>query len=264
LIQRIITAIVAIALFVPIVILGGLPFTISIYVIATVALFELLRMRGLSIFSIPGIITWAVLAVLLMPADWGNYLEEISSYSKIEISFAGVLILLTYTVIVKNRFTFDHVAFSVLAALYIGIGFYYLIETRMAGIQFVVYALLVIWTTDTGAYFTGKKFGKRKLWPDISPNKTVEGFFGGIVYAIIFACIFQYFIPIASSYTLLILVTLIASIVGQLGDLVESALKRHYDIKDSGNLLPGHGGILDRFDSLLFVLPLLHFLQFVA
>ena len=263
-IQRIITAIIAIALFVPIVIFGGLPFTISIYVIATVALFELLRMRGISIFSVPGIITWVVLAVLLMPADWGNYLVENLSYSKIEIAFAGVLILLTYTVIVKNRFTFDHVAFSVLAALYIGIGFYYLIETRMAGIQFVVYALLVIWTTDTGAYFTGKKFGKRKLWPDISPNKTVEGFFGGIVYAIIFGCIFQYFIPIAPSYTILILVTLVASIVGQLGDLVESALKRHYDIKDSGNLLPGHGGILDRFDSLLFVLPLLHFLHFVA
>jgi phosphatidate cytidylyltransferase len=262
--QRIITAIVAFALFIPLVIIGGLPFTIAIYCIATVGLFELLRMRGINLFSFPGLITWVALAVLLMPAEWGVHVHQALGYTKIEIAFAAVLILLTYTVIVKNRFTFDHAAFSILGALYVGIGFYYLIETRMFGIQFVVYALLVIWTTDTGAYFTGRKIGKRKLWPEISPNKTVEGFIGGIVYAIIFACIFQYFVPIASSYMILILVTLVASIVGQLGDLVESALKRQYDVKDSGKLLPGHGGILDRFDSLLFVLPLLHFLHFVA
>ena len=127
--------------------------------------------------------------------------------------------------IVKNRYTFDHAAFSVLGALYVGIGFYYLIETRHFGIEFVVYALIVIWTTDTGAYFVGRKIGKRKLWPDISPNKTIEGFVGGILSAIIFACIFQYFVPVASSYIILISVTIIASIVGQLGDLLSQQLK---------------------------------------
>ena len=142
--------------------------------------------------------------------------------------------LLTYTVLVKNRFTFDHVAFSILGALYIGIGFYYLIETRNFGIEYVAYAFIVIWMTDTGAYFTGRKIGKRKLWPEISPNKTIEGSVGGIVWAIVFACIFQYFLPVANSYLILIVVTIIASIVGQLGDLVESAIKRHYDVKDSG------------------------------
>ncbi|KXH80012.1 phosphatidate cytidylyltransferase [Sporosarcina sp. HYO08] len=262
--QRILTAIIAFALFVPFVVVGGLPFTIVIYAIATIGLFELLRMREIHLLSIEGLLTWFILAVLLMPAHWESFLLQAWNYTKVEMAFAVVLILLTYTVIVKNRYTFDHAAFSVLAALYVGIGFYYFNETRLYGIEYVVYALIVIWTTDSGAYFIGRKIGKRKLWPDISPNKTIEGFVGGILSAIVFACVFQLLYPIAPSYIVLIFVTLIASIVGQLGDLVESALKRHYNVKDSGKLLPGHGGILDRFDSLLFVLPLLHFLHFVG
>lgn len=262
--QRIITAIIALAFFVPLVIYGGLPFTLAVYIIATIGLFELLRMRGIRLFSVEGILTWVALVILLMPAIWSDAIYSKLGYTKIEMSFAIILILLIYTVIVKNRYTFDHAAFSVLAALYVGIGFYYFIETRIVGIEYVVYALMVIWTTDSGAYFVGRKLGKRKLWPEISPNKTVEGFFGGILSAVVFACVFQYFYAIASTYVILIAVTIIASIFGQLGDLVESALKRHYAIKDSGKLLPGHGGILDRFDSLLFVLPLLHFLHFVG
>lgn len=262
--QRILTAIIAFALFVPFVIIGGLPFTIMIYAIATIGLFELLRMREIHLLSIEGLLTWLILAVLLMPMHWESFVLQAWDYTKVEMAFAIVLILLTYTVIVKNRYTFDHAAFSVLAALYVGIGFYYFNQTRVFGIEYVVYALIVIWTTDSGAYFVGRKIGKRKLWPDISPNKTIEGFVGGILSAIVFACVFQLFYPIASSFSILIVVTLVASIVGQLGDLVESALKRHYNVKDSGKLLPGHGGILDRFDSLLFVLPLLHFLHFVG
>ncbi|CAM3075333.1 phosphatidate cytidylyltransferase [Filibacter tadaridae] len=265
--QRIITAVVAAALFIPLVIVGGIPFIVAIYAIATVGLYELLRMRDMDFFSVEGIITWLALVVLLMPVKLGHFVFETIGYTKMEMVFIIVLILLIYTVIVKNRFTFDHAAFSILGVMYVGIGFYYLIETRMHGtygIEYVVYALLVVWTTDSGAYFTGRKIGKRKLWPEISPNKTIEGFAGGILSAIVFASVFQYFIPIASSFPILIFVTVIASIVGQLGDLVESALKRNYDVKDSGKLLPGHGGILDRFDSLIFVLPLLHFLHFIS
>ncbi|MGN7386783.1 phosphatidate cytidylyltransferase [Sporosarcina sp. SAFN-015] len=262
--QRIITALVALAVFFPLVIIGGLPFTIAIYVIASIGLYELLRMKDIRIFSIEGILVWIALAILLIPSKWTVEFQQWIGYTKIEIMFALILILLIYTVISKNKFTFDHAAFTAFSALYVGIGFYYLIETRFYGFEYVFYALLVIWTTDSGAYFVGRKIGKRKLWPEISPNKTVEGFLGGIVFAVLFACVIQIFYPIAPSYGMLIIVTIIASIVGQLGDLVESALKRHFGVKDSGNLLPGHGGILDRFDSLLFVLPLIHFLHLVG
>lgn len=262
--QRIITAVIAAAFFIPLVVIGNLPFTIVVYLLATIGLFELLRMKDIQLFSVPGLLTWIALSVLLLPPTYSEDLTNAIGYTKVEITFMIVLFLLIYTVVVKNKFTFDHASFSLFGAIYVGIGFYYLIETRAAGIEYVIYALLVIWMTDTGAYFVGRKIGKHKLWPDISPNKTIEGFVGGIVSAVVFACLFQAFFPIASSYIILIGVTIIASIIGQLGDLVESAIKRHYDVKDSGNILPGHGGILDRFDSLLFVLPLLHFLHFVV
>jgi len=262
--QRIITAVIAAALFIPIVVLGGLPFTILVYAMAAVGLFEILRMKGLSIFSIHGFITLFALFAFLLPSKWSIPLMEITGYTKIDFALIAVLLLLTYTVVVKNRYTFEDAAFSILGALYVGIGFFYFIETRAVGTEFVIFALLIIWTTDSGAYFTGKKFGKKKLWPEISPNKTIEGFLGGIAAAIIFALIFHWITPISSSYMILIIVTILASVFGQVGDLVESALKRQFNVKDSGNILPGHGGILDRFDSLLFVLPLLHFLHFVV
>ncbi len=138
-------------------------------------------------------------------------------------------------------------------------GFYYFIETREAGLVFIFYALFIIWTTDTGAYLIGRKLGKRKLWPDISPNKTIEGALGGTLSAIVVSIIYVLVTDMDVAIIWIAVVTIFLSIFGQIGDLVESALKRHYNVKDSGNILPGHGGILDRFDSLLFVCPLIHF-----
>src|SRR5690606_3824600 len=152
--------------------------------------------------------------------------------------------------------------FILLSVLYIGIGFFYFVQIREEGLVYLFYALFVVWVTDSGAYFVGRRFGKRKLWPEISPNKTVEGFFGGIISGLVVAILFILFSSIQIPFFQLIIVTIIISIFGQMGDLTESALKRHYGVKDSGNLFPGHGGILDRCDSWLFVLPLLHFMIF--
>ncbi|RUL55773.1 phosphatidate cytidylyltransferase [Lysinibacillus antri] len=262
--QRIITAIIAAALFIPFVLIGKLPFTILVYIIAAVGIYELLRMKNISIRSIPGIIGLLTVFTMLLPEMYTTELIKLTSFSKLELLMIGVILLLIYSVVVKNHFTFDDVGFILISALYVGIGFYYLIETRNEGLHFIIFALLIVWTTDSGAYFIGRKLGKKKLWPEISPNKTVEGFIGGIITAVVFASIMQMVYPISDSWLALIVISIVASIFGQLGDLVESAIKRHYNVKDSGTILPGHGGILDRFDSLLFVLPLLHFLQFVS
>lgn len=256
--QRIITAVVAAALFLPIVFYGGLPFVLLTYFLATVGLYELLKMKKLSIFSVHGLLTLLFLWVILYPEQYSDIVNTFY-YTKTELGIALILLLLAYTVITKNRFTFEDVGFSILSAIYVGIGFYFFIETRDAGLVYIIYSLFMIWATDSGAYFVGKAIGKNKLWPEISPNKTVEGSVGGVVCALIVAVLFSLLTEINANLVALLAITTVLSFFGQIGDLVQSAFKRHFGVKDSGNILPGHGGILDRFDSLLFVLPLLHF-----
>jgi len=255
--QRIVTGVIAAALFLPFVFYGGLPFVLLTYFLATVGLYELLKMKKLSMFSIHGFLTLLFLWVLLLPPKYEAIFQSIY-YSKAEIGIVLILLLLSYTVVSKNQITFEDTGFSILSAIYVGIGFYFLIETRNAGMVYVFYSLFMIWATDSGAYFIGKAMGKRKLWPEISPNKTVEGSIGGVICAIIVAILFGVFAEMNAAMLTLIGVTVILSIFGQIGDLVQSAFKRHFNVKDSGTILPGHGGILDRFDSLLFVLPLLN------
>ncbi|CAM3704406.1 phosphatidate cytidylyltransferase [Mesobacillus zeae] len=256
--ERIRTAVIAAAIFLPIVIFGGVPFTLMVYLLASIALFEALRMKEISIWSAPGILSLAILWVFLLPSKQAGILGDVAGM-KMELTFIAVLLFLTYTVATKNRFTFEDVSFSIISVLYAGIGFYYFIETRSEGLSFVFYSLFIIWATDSGAYFIGKAMGKNKLWPEISPNKTIEGSLGGVVCALIVAVLFKLTGSLDVPFLRLLVATAFLSAFGQVGDLVESALKRHFTVKDSGRILPGHGGILDRFDSLLFVWPLMYF-----
>lgn len=255
--QRIITAVAAAAVFLPIVIFGGWPFIAMVYLIASIALYEALKMRKLKLLSFSGVISLILLWIFMIPDQYQGIFDSLN-YTKLELFLLGVLLFLTYTVITKNRFTFEDVAFSILSVLYVGLGFFFFIETREASLTYVFYSLFMIWATDSGAYFIGRAFGKHKLWPEISPNKTTEGFFGGVLSALIVAALFSIFADMEVSTILLLAATAFLSVFGQIGDLVESAMKRHYNVKDSGNILPGHGGMLDRFDSLLFVWPLIH------
>ena len=116
--------------------------------------------------------------------------------------------------------------------------------------------LLIVWAADVGAYFAGKTFGKNKLAPQISPGKTREGLVGGLVLAPVVALIATYFMPIAHiEFTHLVVLSLLVALVSVGGDLMISLHKRTSGFKDSGNILPGHGGILDRLDSLLVAAP---------
>ncbi|MCZ0702596.1 phosphatidate cytidylyltransferase [Natronobacillus azotifigens] len=260
---RIITAIFAILLFFPFVIIGGWPFYSIMFVIASIGLLELVKMRQMTIYSVPTLLTLFLLWSLLLPIVDNPILTYFFN-NKSEITLMISLLLLGYTVLVKNKITFEDVGFLLLSAVYIGLGFHYFIQVQRVGLEYIFYAILVIIATDIGAYFAGRFFGKNKLWPEISPNKTIEGAVGGILLAVIVAIIFQFIFPVHNSVLVVFVVTIFASMFGQVGDLVESAFKRHYHVKDSGKLLPGHGGILDRFDSWLFVFPFLHFIQFVS
>lgn len=123
--------------------------------------------------------------------------------------------------------------------------------------QIVIGILILVWTNDTFAYIVGKKFGKNKLFERISPKKTIEGLLGGIVFAIIASLILNHFFTSLNVY-IWIASAIFVGLFGTLGDLVESHFKREAGVKDSGKIMPGHGGILDRLDSILFIAPFLY------
>lgn len=255
--QRIITAIVLAAIFIPTVLIGKLPFLLLIYIMASIGLFELLRMKKLHKQTFILILSYILLWVVLLPNNYSDILSAFG-FEKIHIVFIGGCILLLVTVATKNHFTFDDAGFILLAIVYVGVGFYYIRVTREMDLTYILFVLFTIWATDSGAYFVGRAIGKRKLWPEISPKKTIEGFFGGLVFGVLVGIIFYLFTPIEFSFLRTVIMSVLISIFGQLGDLVQSAYKRHYGVKDAGNIFPGHGGILDRTDSWIFVFPILH------
>ena len=127
------------------------------------------------------------------------------------------------------------------------------------GLKWVVCLMAVVWFGDTGAFFIGSRYGKTKLLPEISPNKTVEGSLGGLLFSLVAVviCKFTFF----SSIDLIDCVNLgiLGGALGQVGDLVESMIKRSVSVKDSGAIMPGHGGFFDRFDALIFTAPFFYF-----
>ena len=136
---------------------------------------------------------------------------------------------------------------------------------KTEGIYLLLFCVLAAWMTDIFAYFVGSKLGKHKLCPKISPKKSVEGAIGGILGAVIVCeillLVFNKYVftePAKLSYIAVLFVSMVLSVAGMFGDLAASTIKRNFGIKDFGNLLPGHGGIMDRFDSLLFIMPVLY------
>ncbi|WP_283678682.1 phosphatidate cytidylyltransferase [Lentilactobacillus sp. Marseille-Q4993] len=255
--QRVITAVIALIIFIPILILGGVYVDVAALFLGIVAISEILVMKKKLLISPEAIISYIGTSVLILPKFWQSFLP--ASISTHFLFFLAVIALLVLTVLTKNIFTFDDVGTLTLGMMYIGFGFNYFIDARAEGLQVLLFALFIVWITDSGAYIFGRQFGKHKLAPHVSPNKTIEGSVLGTVSAIVLVSIFVNFYPV-SDHSLVTMVPIIAflSIAGQFGDLIESALKRYFGVKDSGRILPGHGGILDRFDSLLLVLPMLH------
>lgn len=256
---RVITAIVALLVFIPMLVIGGIPLEILIAVLAVVAVNEILIMRKKILISFEAFISNLAVIIAVLPNDyWPAKVPLIFQQSTMLYIF--ILLMLAHTVVSKNHFTFDDAAVIVLAVFYIGFGFHFFVLARqmMGGLSTLLFALLIVWVTDSGAYLVGRKFGKHKLAPRISPNKTWEGSIGGTVLSVIVSAIYLKFFPQAYDWSIMLVIAVIASVAGQFGDLVESALKRYYNVKDSGKILPGHGGILDRFDSLLMVLPVLY------
>ena len=181
---------------------------------------------------------------------------------------AFALIALTFVVSVfsGDEFTVDIAALSASSAIYISFGFTSLVLLRDLeyGVYIFLFPFVISWMTDTFAYFSGMLFGKHKLIPAVSPKKTVEGAVGGTVCAVLITLLYGVIAGKISSsepqYLSIAIIATVVSILSQCGDLVMSLIKRKYGIKDYGKIFPGHGGVLDRFDSIIMTAPFIYFI----
>lgn len=200
-------------------------------------------------------------AVMAFAVCLWSYFDAIQAYL--------LILLLVYCVLLFSEMMMDHirVRFETISMCFVG-GFLvpYLLSSLIRilvmtkGRYFILIPFAVAFLSDAGAYFVGLRFGKHKLAPVVSPNKTIEGVFGGIAGAVIgmliYALILDFACKFDVNYGIAILYGLVGSLTGVFGDLCFSIIKRQTGIKDYGNLIPGHGGIMDRFDSLMTVAPL--------
>ena len=258
--KRILTALIGIPLLVPFVIFSdtwALPALTAFF--TAVAVFELLRWTGM-IKKIP------VAAVSFAVALAAQILPRIVKGDR----FFTVMLLayLSYTVIVmtlavfsKGSIKLTDVTQTATMVIYVSFGFSALVLLRELnaayGIVLFLLAFLIPWVCDGAAYFVGVFFGKHKMIPDVSPKKTVEGAIGGIVGGVIITAVFGIIMHFGfgkePNYLLLLSIAFVGCLVSQWGDLIASLLKREYGVKDYGHLFPGHGGVMDRFDSLFAV-----------
>ncbi|MDR1961275.1 MAG: phosphatidate cytidylyltransferase [Gracilibacteraceae bacterium] len=256
---RIFSAVILAPLFLFLIYLGGK------FLATTIVLLALLALR--EYFLIGQKAGWlkeqawpAALCVVWLVLFWLDF----QAWLLPALYFCFFLLMVRY-VLAFPAVSFVEVIFQISAFFYPVIFFTYLQRLRdlpSHGFEWCLFAILTVWLTDSSAYFIGSAVGRHKLAPSVSPNKSVEGALAGAVVATAFGCAFALWTDIAPLW-LAGLLALAVSIVAQLGDLFESALKRTADIKDSGRVIPGHGGILDRFDSFLFTMPLVYYTLFV-
>jgi phosphatidate cytidylyltransferase len=233
-----------------------LVFDVTVAICAVLALYEFLILGRKKGFHLP--IALCILVAIFILAAF--VLEPISVEMGV---FVALLLIPASYVFAKGSLeeALPSSAIAVMATLYVGMLGGSLIRLRgdfPVGPKLIFFLLIVVWTGDAGAYYTGKAFGRHKLSPRISPKKTVEGLVGGITTSIIAAIVIHFtFFP---EFPLVhaVIAGVILSACGVIGDLAESLWKRSADVKDSGTLIPGHGGFLDRFDSIYFTAPILY------
>ena len=255
------TRVISACVFVPVMLgatfLGGPVFVLLMAFVAALGCYEYGRMLE-TVQADTRFPLWltAPAAVVLMVAVW---LLPQPAIAALLVAFLTLLVLLL--LFVGDRLTAAESASAFLGFCYIALPIAAMVAVRLHfadGLVFVLLIFAIQWLTDCGAYFVGRAIGRHKLAPRVSPNKTIEGALGGVAVAILTAVIFNLITQVLP-FGWMILLAIVASVLGQLGDLTESALKRWVGVKDSGKIMPGHGGVLDRFDSLLFIAPVVLF-----
>lgn len=258
---RIITAVVALAVFIVIILLGE---TALSFAIVAVSLFAMYEVYGAVTKSTAVKISGYISGVLLM---LGIYLDFIPAAVAL-----SVIISMVFLIFLHGKVKYNEVFSAYFMTLYITLFMSFIPKMRSEmDLAAMALVFIVAWGSDTAAYFCGTFFGKHKLIPRVSPKKTVEGSVGSVVitaglcalYAFVLnKCGVNSVVAISSgfSYVKLAVIGFVAAGLSQLGDLAASAIKRDADIKDYGKVFPGHGGFMDRFDSVMFISPIVYYL----
>ena len=252
---RVISALVIVLVLVPMLLLGGVIFNLGTIILALLALRELLKVSQTK-KELPMFINFISYIVLTLIIFSSVNISDMTFAIDFRILSALALVFLVPVVLYHDRKKYDIIsAFYLLGGVFfLGISFSLVIILRNISLLLVIYLFLITVITDSYAYIIGSLIGKHKLLEMISPNKTWEGMIFGTVFGTIVATTFYVVAIDSTSIITPFLITLFLSILGQFGDLVFSAIKRHYGVKDFSNIIPGHGGILDRFDSIIFVM----------
>lgn len=257
--KRLISGIILVILAIIIVSTGGTLLYVTTALISFIGLFELYR----------------VMKIEKNPLGIVGYLTALSYYGLVWfdgqhyvtlMAIAALMVLMSLYVFTFPRFKTEEVTVAFFGVFYVAVMLSYLYQVRaMADGRYLVWLIFISsWGCDTSAYCVGMLFGKHKLAPVLSPKKSIEGAVGGVAGAallgFLFAAVFgDNMKELASPQASCALACAIAAVISQIGDLAASAIKRNHDIKDYGHLIPGHGGILDRFDSMLFTAPAIFF-----
>ena len=261
LLKRWLTSIIAVPILIYVI---GIGHPLLFYTLLLGAsLMGLLEFYNMTCYSLPRFIRWAgyLLTFLLFVAIYnGQYLEipVIIAFS----TFAPMTFFMLKQPVPSRQNTTD-IGKAVLGPIYVGLPLVMLMHIHRhypggKGYIWVFFLLVVVFANDTGAFYLGKLFGKHKLYEAMSPGKTWEGAIGGGLCSILAAFWFLRIIPLHTLDLSILSLVLFISIMAPIGDLAESMIKRAHGVKDSGRILPGHGGILDRIDGLLFSIPVLY------
>ena len=229
---------------------------IAVAVLAAIAVYEMLFLTGAVKTKTP-----VIMAMIFIVALQFSYMGYFINETPLTVIY--VLILAVFAVIKHKTFNVTELAMTVAMPIILGFAFVCIASmiNANAGLLYFVLLFNFACVTDIGAYFVGCSVGKHKLAPEISPKKTVEGAIGGIVCSmigtVIICLVFQAILGKPINILVLTLTTPVFSVLGMFGDLFASLIKRHFGIKDYGNIMPGHGGVLDRTDSILLIAPAL-------
>lgn len=245
---RISSGVIGLIVLIFVVYIGGIPLNIGVIGLSLIGLYELFR--ALKKIGFNPITSIAYFATLLI------YLRIVYSALTMDFILAFIIVfLLSLNVLRSNRNLVD-ISLTALGVLYIPFLLSFLIY--LEGTIYIWIVFLIAFGTDTFAYLIGSKIGKNKFCPSISPKKSVEGAIGGIFGSILVTLIYCSILEIGPWWSVLIL-SILGSIASQFGDLTASKIKRYTGIKDFGKIMPGHGGMLDRFDSIIFASPVVYY-----